>query len=272
MNEQLSILLKEAVTRDGSILTISSLHIFSMNATQVFNALSSRRVTSGWNITDRCCLPLWESILRTQWTVLSSCLGSYVFFSTLIRSDLVLKPVKQQKIWMSAHSNRMAIDLVITHHGKFMATYMCIAMRSNYARDWSVVQGVRRWIGSTSQTHQKKARGKSVSRPEDKAITSDPIPDKHSTEAVATALLDPYVSEEEEAEYQGWVSCNFIYNKISMYALIDTLISAKSFLMHQLQVSVKTSKHMHWLYRQGRVKAWIIGLKIWKFRENFWYT
>lgn len=67
-----------------------------------------------------------------------------------------------------------------------------------------VVQGVRRWIGSTPEPNQKKARAKSVSRPEPKTPTVEPL-DKHSTEAVATALLDPYVSEEEEAEYQELV-------------------------------------------------------------------
>ena len=68
-----------------------------------------------------------------------------------------------------------------------------------------VVQGVRRWIGARQSTHEKKARGKSISKPEIKKPPQDKALNPRSTKAVALALLDPQVSEGEEAEYAGWV-------------------------------------------------------------------
>ncbi|TFK37658.1 SacI homology domain-containing protein [Crucibulum laeve] len=69
----------------------------------------------------------------------------------------------------------------------------------------SVVQGVRRWIRSHPTTSSKKSRGKSVSRIETKKTPTEPVLEKHSTEAVARQLLEPTVSEKEEAEYQGYI-------------------------------------------------------------------
>ncbi|KDR74148.1 hypothetical protein GALMADRAFT_71417 [Galerina marginata CBS 339.88] len=68
-----------------------------------------------------------------------------------------------------------------------------------------IVQGVRRWIGSHPLAHQKKIRGKSISRPEVKKPPAEPVLDKYSTGAVANALLNPTVSESEEIEYQGYI-------------------------------------------------------------------
>ncbi|PPQ73912.1 hypothetical protein CVT26_006660 [Gymnopilus dilepis] len=68
-----------------------------------------------------------------------------------------------------------------------------------------VVQGVRRWIGAHPLHQQKKIRGKSISRPEVKKAPVEPVLDKHSTEAVALACLDPTVSESEVIEYQGYI-------------------------------------------------------------------
>ncbi|KAF7305142.1 Polyphosphoinositide phosphatase [Mycena kentingensis (nom. inval.)] len=72
----------------------------------------------------------------------------------------------------------------------------------------SVVQGVRRWIGANPSTSSKK----NTKQPSGTNIEShkaggggDPEPDRFSTEAIARQLLDPIVSEEEEAEYQGYI-------------------------------------------------------------------
>jgi len=67
------------------------------------------------------------------------------------------------------------------------------------------VQGVRRWIGSRKSTTEKKARGKSTAKAEMKASPQEQILNPRSTAAVALALLDPQVSDLEEAEYQGFV-------------------------------------------------------------------
>jgi len=48
-----------------------------------------------------------------------------------------------------------------------------------------------------------KIHGKAASRPETKKTTPHVPLDKHSTEAIAMQLLEPNVSESEEAEYQG---------------------------------------------------------------------
>ncbi|KAF8901184.1 SacI homology domain-containing protein [Gymnopilus junonius] len=68
-----------------------------------------------------------------------------------------------------------------------------------------VVQGVRRWIGAHPLNHQKKIRGKAVPTPEAKKLPAEPTLEKHSTEAVALACLDPTVSEAEVIEYQGYI-------------------------------------------------------------------
>ena len=64
---------------------------------------------------------------------------------------------------------------------------------------------MRRWIGSRQSPHEKKARGKPLAKPETKNVPQDQVLNPRSTEAVALALLDPQVSEGEEAEYAGWV-------------------------------------------------------------------
>lgn len=69
----------------------------------------------------------------------------------------------------------------------------------------SVVQGVRRWMGSHPPVSTKKSHGKAASRPETKKTTPHVLLDKHSTEAIAMQLLEPNVSESEEAEYQGYI-------------------------------------------------------------------
>ncbi|KAF8191450.1 polyphosphoinositide phosphatase [Mycena galopus ATCC 62051] len=68
----------------------------------------------------------------------------------------------------------------------------------------SVVQGVRRWIGSPISS-SKKNHNKPPERVEAKKPVVESEPDRHSTEAIARHLLDPTVSEEEEAEYQGYI-------------------------------------------------------------------
>jgi hypothetical protein len=71
---------------------------------------------------------------------------------------------------------------------------------------YSVVQGVRRWMGSHSlRQTEKSARSKSLRRVKSEESLPSPIVDKFSTEATAVALLNPMVSEEEELEYQGYI-------------------------------------------------------------------
>lgn len=67
----------------------------------------------------------------------------------------------------------------------------------------SVVQGVRRWIGSRPSSRQEKTRRDTISKPQIQKPVAEAALDRYSTEAVAMALLDPNVSEQEEAEYQG---------------------------------------------------------------------
>jgi len=69
----------------------------------------------------------------------------------------------------------------------------------------SVVQGVRRWIGSQPDSSPKKMLRKVISRAEIKKRPLLSDPDRHSTEVMATQLLDPIVSNTEEAEYQGYI-------------------------------------------------------------------
>ncbi|KAJ3865788.1 polyphosphoinositide phosphatase [Lentinula novae-zelandiae] len=68
-----------------------------------------------------------------------------------------------------------------------------------------VVQGVKRWMSSNHPSAAKKANRKPTLQPEAHWKAMEPELDRHSTEAVAKQLLDPIVSEEEEAEYQGYI-------------------------------------------------------------------
>jgi phosphatidylinositol 3,5-bisphosphate 5-phosphatase len=47
--------------------------------------------------------------------------------------------------------------------------------------------------------------GKPTSKPETQKTSAEHTPDSYSTETIAKQLLDPVVSEVEEAEYQGSV-------------------------------------------------------------------
>lgn len=67
----------------------------------------------------------------------------------------------------------------------------------------SVVQGVRRWIGSQPNSSPKKPLRKVISGAEIKKRPLLSDLDRHSTEVMATQLLEPTVSDTEEAEYQG---------------------------------------------------------------------
>ncbi|KAF7323248.1 Polyphosphoinositide phosphatase [Mycena chlorophos] len=76
------------------------------------------------------------------------------------------------------------------------------------ARNPSVVQGVRRFLGAHPSTTSKKNTKQSTIRDESskrKPAAEPGEPDRHSTEAIARQLLDPVVSEKEEAEYRGYV-------------------------------------------------------------------
>jgi hypothetical protein len=67
------------------------------------------------------------------------------------------------------------------------------------------MEGVRRWISSNPTVNVRKSHGKSVVKTEVEKTTIGPEWDPQSTEAIALQLLNPIVSEEEEAEYQGCV-------------------------------------------------------------------
>jgi phosphatidylinositol 3,5-bisphosphate 5-phosphatase len=66
-----------------------------------------------------------------------------------------------------------------------------------------LMEGVRRWIGANPISNPQKSHGKPAARIEVKKPHTEPELEPHSTEAIARRLLDPIVSEEEEAEYQG---------------------------------------------------------------------
>ncbi|KAF9266223.1 polyphosphoinositide phosphatase [Marasmius fiardii PR-910] len=74
-------------------------------------------------------------------------------------------------------------------------------------RQTSVVQGMKRWISSHPPTTSKKPHGKPPVGSEIRHPIAEPeiLLDRHSTEAVAKQMLDPTVSEEEEAEYHGYI-------------------------------------------------------------------
>jgi hypothetical protein len=65
------------------------------------------------------------------------------------------------------------------------------------------MEGMRRWIGANHMTNV--AHGRGAPRGEIQRDKIDLEVDPHSTETIAFQLLDPTVSEEEEAEYQGYV-------------------------------------------------------------------
>ncbi|KAJ7221717.1 polyphosphoinositide phosphatase [Mycena pura] len=71
--------------------------------------------------------------------------------------------------------------------------------------DYSVVQGVRRWIGSHPVSSSKKTHNNAPIRIEANKPVAEPELDRHSTEAIARQRLEPTVSETEEAEYQGYI-------------------------------------------------------------------
>uniref|UniRef100_A0A0W0FVL4 Putative polyphosphoinositide phosphatase n=1 Tax=Moniliophthora roreri TaxID=221103 RepID=A0A0W0FVL4_MONRR len=69
-----------------------------------------------------------------------------------------------------------------------------------------VVQGVRRWITSPSHGSANTPKKPAVKKSETRRVSIEPeLLDRHSTEAIAKQLLNPTVSEEEEAEYHGYI-------------------------------------------------------------------
>ncbi|KAF4611683.1 hypothetical protein D9613_003798 [Agrocybe pediades] len=84
--------------------------------------------------------------------------------------------------------------------------------------DLTVVQGVRRWMGSRPPSQQQNTAGKSTTRSEVQMPSREPHLDKNSTAAVAEAALNPKVSEEEEVEYQGYIDqCQELLDAPSTY-------------------------------------------------------
>ncbi|GLB44123.1 putative sacI homology domain containing protein [Lyophyllum shimeji] len=75
--------------------------------------------------------------------------------------------------------------------------------RRNSNHNPSVVQGVRRWMTSHPNAAPKKP-AKPASRPTKKDNIVLEL-DRHSTEAIAKQLLEPTVSDNEVAEYQGYI-------------------------------------------------------------------
>ena len=63
------------------------------------------------------------------------------------------------------------------------------------------MEGVRRWIGSSSPTSRNIPHIESRNVPTSKTSKLEHRPDKMSTQYIATALLDPVVPEEELQEY-----------------------------------------------------------------------
>jgi len=74
--------------------------------------------------------------------------------------------------------------------------------RANQTR---LMEGVRRWIGANHTTLARNPYGELTAKSEVRKTPAGPEVDPQSTETIATQLLDPIVSEEEEAEYQGFV-------------------------------------------------------------------
>ncbi|KAF8064104.1 polyphosphoinositide phosphatase [Lyophyllum atratum] len=74
----------------------------------------------------------------------------------------------------------------------------------NSSHNPSVVQGVRRWMSSHPNSAPKKLP-KPSPWPVPKGGAVVPELDRHSTEAIAKQLLEPTVSDNEVAEYQGYI-------------------------------------------------------------------
>jgi phosphatidylinositol 3,5-bisphosphate 5-phosphatase len=65
------------------------------------------------------------------------------------------------------------------------------------------MEGMKRWISANPTA--SITNGKGLPRGQSKMDNPDSEVDPHSTETMALQLLDPSVSKEEEAEYQGYV-------------------------------------------------------------------
>ncbi|KAE9404895.1 hypothetical protein BT96DRAFT_916565 [Gymnopus androsaceus JB14] len=83
--------------------------------------------------------------------------------------------------------------------------YSPFETRGARSNNSGVVQGVKRWMSSNPPSVAKKTNKKPSIQPETHRKTTEPELDRHSTESVARQLLNPIVSEEEEAEYQGYI-------------------------------------------------------------------
>jgi len=68
-----------------------------------------------------------------------------------------------------------------------------------------LMEGVRRWIGANPTSSPPKMRWKPAAKPEVNLSQAEPELEPHSTELIARRLLEPNISEEEEAEYQGYI-------------------------------------------------------------------
>jgi hypothetical protein len=67
-----------------------------------------------------------------------------------------------------------------------------------------LIAGVRRWIGSQPSSRRDRKPGKKGPfKAETQATAVEPELDTHSTAYVVAQILNPSVSPEEEAEYQG---------------------------------------------------------------------
>ena len=112
-------------------------------------------------------------------------------------------------------------------------------------------------------SRQEKARGKSVSKTETQTPVAEKPRDKYSTQAIATALLDPTVSEMEEAEYQGSILPSLLIHRhvtqiISLH--IGTSTNIKSSSMLQLRWGrERTLKYMLWQCKRQRARVETIG-------------
>lgn len=71
----------------------------------------------------------------------------------------------------------------------------------------SVVQGVRQWIRSSPTLERQKKHQNKVQK-EAEAVKAQVTThqDKNPTELLALQLLEPFVSEDEQDEYQGYDS------------------------------------------------------------------
>lgn len=70
----------------------------------------------------------------------------------------------------------------------------------------SVVQGVRQWIRSSPPLEKQKRHQNQIhSKAEAVKVQVLTQQDKNTTELLAMQLLEPFVSEDEQDEYQGCV-------------------------------------------------------------------